>query len=292
MPSFVSKPWRTVPVKSTLVTNFRPRRLALAGACLALLSACGSAGTSPAGSEPTPAQTSASQEGPEALIRMGDFARQRGDLASAVSMFRQAHAANPQLVDPLIHLGGALAEGGELEQSAGAFRSALSLEPDNVMALRGLGNAQIGLGQPAAALDELQAALAYGEDPNLLSSIGVAQDQLGRHAEARSSYGRALALAPGDLDFASNLALSKSLSGSHGEAISDMRVVAAAPTATARHRYNLALVLYLAGDVEGARSMLSRDMSPADANETLGHFARWRAITDSGARAAAIGGGV
>ena len=295
MPSFTRKPWQTAPVIRTLVPNSTPWRAVLACGFMALMAGCG-AGGPPAGPE---AQTPAAQaaqatqtQGPEALVRMGEFARERGDLTSAISLFRQAHAADPESTAALISLGGALAESGALEQSAGAFRSALRLEPGNPAALRGLGNAQIGLGEPEVALESLRAALEFGENANLLNSIGVAQDHLGRHDEARTSYGRALELSPGDLDLASNLALSKSLSGEHGAAVSDMRLVASAPSATDRHRYNLALVLFMAGDVEAARTVLARDRTAEDSDRAIAQFARWQAIADSGARAAAIGGGV
>lgn len=292
MPLFVSTPWRTAPVNSSPVTKFRPLPPLMACLVVFLISACTTVAPEPADSDPQASAASpAGGQGPEALVRMGDFARDRGETDSAISLYRQAHAAAPAQPEPLLKLGQALAETGQFQEAAGAFQTALTLQPNDGEALRGLGNAQIGLGQPNAALETLETVTGREENPSVLNSIGVAQDLLGRHGEARATYQKALALAPTDLDLASNLALSNSLMGNHSEAVAQMQRTAAAPLATARHRRNLAMLLYFAGNESEARSTLGRDLSAAEIADTLERFARWNAIGDSGAKAAAIGSG-
>lgn len=292
MPLFVSTPWRTAPVNSPPVTRIWHWPPVLAGLLVVSISACTSTAPEPASDAPNTATAeTGTAQGPNALVRMGDFARDRGESDSAISFYRQAHAAAPATTEPLLKLGQALAEAGQFQESAGAFQTALTLEPDNGLALRGLGNAQIGLGEPEAALNTLQTVSDRNENPSVLNSIGVAQDQLGRHTEARASYQKALALAPADLDLASNLALSQSLMGNHSEAISQMQRTAAAPLATARHRRNLAMLLFFAGNQADAQAILNNDLSEAEVADTLRRFARWDAIQDSGAKAAAIGSG-
>lgn len=292
MPLFVSTPWRTAPVNSSLVTKFRPWPPLLACLAVSLISACNT--LAPEAPSPEPQESAAvptGGQGPEALVRMGDFAREQGETDSAISLYRQAHVAAPEEPEPLLKLGQALAETGQFQEAAGAFQTALTLQPTNGEALRGLGNAQIGLGRPDAALQTLETIAGREENASVLNSIGVAQDLLGRHGEARDTYQKALALAPADLDLASNLALSNSLMGNHSEAINQMRRTAAAPLATARHRRNLAMLLFFAGSETEAQSILSRDLGQAEIATTLDRFARWNAIGDSGAKAAAIGSG-
>lgn len=279
-------------VKSIVKTTFRPRFVAAAIAAL-LLAGCGAFETSDPQSTETPssATTGPATDGTATLIRMGDFARERGEIGSAVSLYRQAHSADTQAIGPLLKLGSVLAEAGEFDQSAGAFRTAIELDRSSAEALRGLGNAKIGLGQPGSALLDLQSALTLEESASTLNSMGVAQDLLGRHGDAKASYQRAIDLSPGDLDLNSNLAVSNALSGNIEEAVSQMSLVATAPAATARHRGNLAMILVFAGRENEARDVLDGDLSAAETDEAIDRFTRWARIEDSGAKAAAINAG-
>lgn len=234
------------------------------------------------------------EESSETLERLADFTLARGDAASAIGLYRRAHLADPDRMDPLIKLGRTLARAGNHEEAAGAFNQALIDDPDNSDALRGYANAQIALGRPDVARVNLEAALDSetlppADRPFVLNSLGVALDLLGRHEDAQARYRDGLNLTPGDLDLRSNLALSLSLGGAEAAAVDLMRAVAAAPAAETRHRRNLALVLGLAGNAEGAAEALRRaEVPPGEIAAQIERYARLRAIEDTTARAAAI----
>ncbi|MEE8271747.1 MAG: tetratricopeptide repeat protein [Alphaproteobacteria bacterium] len=225
----------------------------------------------------------------ETLVRLGDHTLSRGDVASAIAMYRRAHAADQTELLPLLKLGSALASFGSYDEAAGAFRAALSIDPINVEALRGMGNAYLALNEPDLALPNLEAAIAIRPDPRASNSLGVAYDLLGRHDEAQEAYGRGLAVTPADLDIATNMALSLSLSGMHDDAVRLMRRTATAPSATARHRQNLALVYGLADRAVEARAVARLDLGEAAVEQNMAFYAMLQRIDDSRSRAAAIG---
>ena len=158
----------------------------------------------------------------------------------------RAHAADPRRKLPLEKLGRAFSIIGSHDEAAGAFRSLLEIDPASPIGLRGLGNAYLALNEPDLALPNLEAAVAVSRDASSYSSLGVALDMAGRHADAQDAYQNALEQSPTDLDVATNLAISLSLSDRHDEAVQLMRRTANAPAATIRHRQNLALIYGLA----------------------------------------------
>lgn len=225
----------------------------------------------------------------ETLVRMGDYTMSRGEIPSAISLYRRAHAAAPDRDLPLEKLGRALSTIGSHDEAAGAYRSLLEIDPVNLIGLRGLGNAYLALNDPDLALPNLEAAVAIGKDASSYSSLGVALDMLGRHQDAQDAYDRALELAPGDLDVATNLAISLSLSDRHDEAVQLMRQTAGAPTATVRHRQNLALIYGLANRTDDARAVARIDLDELTVERSLAYYAMLQRIEDSRRRAAAIG---
>ena len=226
----------------------------------------------------------------ETLLRLGDFTMGRGDIVSAVAMYRRAHEAAPEAIAPLLRLGSALAQAGSFEDSAGAYRPALQLEPVNAEAQRGLGNALVALNRPREGLPYLETALAISNDYRAYNSIGVALDHLGRHQDAQFYYRQGAAVAPNDVSLISNLALSLALSGQAAEAIELARQAATVPSATARHRQTLALVLALSGQMDAAADVARRDLEETEVQSTLQYYRALSSIPDSGQRAAAIGG--
>ncbi len=225
----------------------------------------------------------------ETLVRMGDFTMSRGQIPAAISLYRRAHSAAPHRVLPLEKLGRALATIGSHDEAAGAFRSLLTIDPVNPIGLRGLGNAYLALNEPDLALPNLEAAVAVRDDAASYSSLGVALDMAGRHRDALDAYENALELAPGDLDVATNMAISLSLSDRHDEAVQLMRRTASSPTATVRHRQNLAMIYGLANRTDDARATARIDMDERNVERSLAYYAMLQRIEDSRRRAAAIG---
>ena len=231
---------------------------------------------------------SLSEETVASLVRMGDYAFERGETSSAIGLYRRAHSAAPDDPEPLQRLALALSRTGAYEEAAGAYRTLLELEPENSEAERGLGNALIYQGLPEEAVPHLQSALADQGDWRAHNSMGVALDLLGRHGEAQGQYRQGLAGAPNDLDIRTNLALSLSLAGEHEEAIEVMREIATVPAATMRHRQTLALIYGLAARPQDAARVARLDLEEADVVRALRRYEELRAIEDSGLRAAAI----
>ena len=125
----------------------------------------------------------------EQFTRLGDRARDRGDLALAASFYRQAYDAQPENVGPLVSLGHVLLEMRAPDKAEEAFQAALLREPRNFEALRGLGNARIEQHNAQQAIPPLEQAMAVAaNDFRVLNALGVAYDMTGNHIEAQKHY--------------------------------------------------------------------------------------------------------
>lgn len=227
---------------------------------------------------------------PETLMRLGAFAEGGGDIDTAVQFYRRAHAANPTDPEPLIRLATLLSAVGAHADAAMAFRALGALQPGNREVSRALANALIASGEPEAASEILSTAPQGRSDPRILSSLAVALDMQGRHAEAQRSYASALSLSPNDLDIRTNLALSHVLAGNDTLAIETMTAIVDQPGANRRHRQAFALVLALAGRRDQAARTAALDLDEAGVAAALSYYERLVALPSSAARARAIGG--
>lgn len=224
----------------------------------------------------------------ESLVNMGDFAAERGQMSSAIGLYRQAISADPTSVSATTRLGEALGQAGRYPEAVAAFRRGVTLDPNNPRILRGLGNVLIAQGRPAQAMEPLGQALSVEPDPKTLNSIGVAHDLLGEHEEAQAIYRQAVALDSTDPDILANLALSLSLAGQHDLAVQTAQSASVIPNAAARHRHTLALVLGLAGRRDEAANTARLDLPEAEVNQLLLAIDQLLLIDDSTLRAASI----
>lgn len=233
-------------------------------------------------------------ESVETLLRMGSFAEERGDLASAVAIYRRARAAAPDWSRPLIALGRTLMQTGATREAMGAYRDAVERAPRNTEALRGLANAQIALGEPEGALPLIRDALRVHEEDRsvppaaLYNSQGVAFDLTGDHRQAQTAYRRGLEIDGRDLDLRMNLAVSLSLSGEIAGALELAQAVGQSPASTPRHRQNYAMILTFAGDLDNARRVARLDMDDRQAAVAVNRFLIIGQIENTAERAAAI----
>ena len=92
---------------------------------------------------------------------------------------------------------------------------------------------------------------------------------MGDHAGARNYYEAALKIRPNQPDVLSNLGLSYALERQLPQAEQALRTAAEQPTADARVRQNLALVLSLEGKYADAEAVSRKDMTPVDAAENV-----------------------
>ena len=145
----------------------------------------------------TPSQTQASFQ---LLSRQGFESHQRGALAEAERLYRQALALAPADFATRQLLGVLLAQQGRNGEALEAISAALTLNPDSAPALFNQGNVLDALGRPEEALASFDQALrlrpGYAE---ALNNRGKVQRALGRLDEALVSFDGALVTRP---DFA------------------------------------------------------------------------------------------
>jgi len=206
----------------------------------------------------------------DALMRVGAAARAGGDYANAVSVYRRAAEVAPRDAAPFLALGDTLVDAGNANEAIVAYNSARERDQHNPLAQRGIAKAFLMTNRAELALEPISRALAVTpNDPKLLMLIGVADDLMGRHAEAQDRYRQALALTPGDPSLAVNLALSFVLTGDYPAAISALRPVAMSPAAGAHERQTLALIYGLKGDQTEAARVARLDLDEAAVEHNL-----------------------
>src|SRR4051812_9560354 len=159
-----------------------------------------------------------------------------------------------------MRIASAAQSGGDIETAVGLYRQAAALNPQPAAALTAAGDALVAMGQINEAVAAYRAALeplsvAYSEtpqDPKVLQLLGVADDFAGRHATAQAYYARGLELLPGDRGLSVNLALSLALSGRYEDAVAVLSPLALGPAGTPGERQTLALIHVLRGDSKAA----------------------------------------
>ena len=239
---------------------------------------CASSGMStPTGSQPR--QATAATTNPLALA---DRLKAEGNVSSAVSMYQQAHQANPGDIRPLLGLGECLLAISANADAAQAYGAALQIDPNNLEALRGLGHARILVGQPQFAVTPYQTAVKVAPtDIRSLNGLGVAQDMVGDHAAAQATYKRVLAIEPNNQSAKNNLGLSLALSGDNAGAIKILEDLSKSAGSSTVNRQNLALVYGVSGQLDQARQVSRADL-PADAVDR--NIAAMSANSDAAAR--------
>lgn len=224
-----------------------------------------------------------------ALTRIASAAYRARNYATAVTMFRRAHAENPEMIGPLIGLGKSYVQVGAQAQAAEAFRTAIKIDSESAEARRGLGNVLIALNKPRLAVDHLNESSKIVPDARTFNGLGVAHDMLGEHEQAQKFYRRGLKLQPGDRRLQGNIGLSLVLTGSYEQAIEYLLRIAQAPGATVRNRQNLALAYGLAGRMAESAQIARQDLDELSVSRNLAYYTTLRALDDPRATAEALG---
>lgn len=222
------------------------------------------------------------------LIRMGDYAMTHGDRVTAIALYEQALAMDPDSEDARSRLAPAQQSVGANVSALETYRQAAERSPDDPVALRRLGNALIAETYPERAMAYLEKSIALADAPQTRNSLGVAFDMLGQHRQAQDQYRVAMTLAPTDIDLASNLALSMALNGDFDAAIALAEEVSSTNGAGSRHRQTYALVLGLSGQDDHAAEVAGVDLSPGQVAANLDYYQLLRSVEPSAARAMAI----
>ncbi len=208
------------------------------------------------------------------------------------ALSRSVFWASEQQADPTdavagVKLAQALRELGRYDQAAEAAQATLTLQPNNLDALLELGRAHIARGQAFYGVAPLEQARDLApRDWRPYSLLGVAYEQVRRTDDARAAWNQALALSPDNPDVLTNAATAALTHGDAPGAETLLRRAAAQPTASAKVRQNLAMVLGLQGKMGEAEQILRRELPPEQAEQNL----QWlRSRSTSGA--AMSGGG-
>ncbi|MGI9450212.1 MAG: tetratricopeptide repeat protein [Geminicoccaceae bacterium] len=249
------------------------------------LAACGGGGPKTQRLDPV-----ASTGDVDAVLRLADNLRDRGELTYAIAMYQQAASKTD---DPavLVKLGRALSANGAIERAAGVFRRAVSKAPEYPDALLGLGTAYLQLGEIEKSIQYLDQVVKQGKSTDLRRylALGAAYDLAGRHDEARVTYEAGLKIEPEHLDLKSNLALSHSINDRHDQAIKVMREVIESLDAQRAHQRNMVLILALAGRDREAVALGVRQLGQSETQDVLTQASSARGRTSGAERARAIG---
>ncbi len=274
-----------------LVSTRRQSLRALVAGGLLVLAACAG---------PIERELGVLNEDSASLMRVAVNARNAGDPAAAIPLYRRAARLSPLSAEPWIALGGTFNELAAYDEAADAWTEALFLEPKNVVALAGYGVSLTGLNQPHLALAKYETAVEVLIDPEaaipatfderaMRNGLGVVYDMLGDAERAQQSYRAGLQLDPRDLNLSNNLGLSLALSGEYEAAIDILSEVVEHPRAGAKHRLNLALAYGLAGRSEEAARVARIDLDEQSVRQNLSYYHVIRGLKDHAERVAAVG---
>jgi tetratricopeptide (TPR) repeat protein len=118
-------------------------------------------------------------------------------LAEALALWRDNLARDPAHLPSRLSLALALAAAGRNDEAAHEYEKVVAARPDYVAARTALAGVDMQIGKPDAAVTQLQHALELQPgDPGILEQAAQAYAALGRNAEARSAYEKALQSAP------------------------------------------------------------------------------------------------
>lgn len=228
----------------------------------------------------------------QSMVRLGDASRGAGDCQAAIRFYRlvkdqddrhaEAAAARAGTADCELSMN-------QLPDAERDYLAAAKLTPQDPAPLVGLGRVYLVEHRPGDAASYLAQAVKKGADAAFVwNDQGVAYDQLRRHKEAQQAYRAGLAKYPDDRALRNNLALSLAMTRDFAEAESLLRGLVADPSASARTRENLALVLGLEGNGTEARRVSQSDLDGA-ALDNNGRFYQYaRALLTGESQTAAV----
>lgn len=195
-----------------------------------------------------------------------------GSPAVALEICDKRIVNSPRNAELLLCRGDALTQLGRASEAGAAYTAALKVDDGSAPARLGLGRLRLAT-DPAAA--EILFVEALGRDPRnaaILNNLGIARDLQGRHADAQTAYGEAIAAAPDLRAPQVNLALSLAMTGKAGEAVRILRPIAERPDASPRERHDLAAALAMEGKGEEAARLLRPELDGAQSDDAIAGF--------------------
>ena len=205
------------------------------------------------------------------------FAEKEREYETAAKHWAQLATLEPQNMTYARNLAASLRVVGRHEDSERVLLQALRDRPGEVDLQEELAKTMIASGRlrDGVVLIEKIAALP-GVDParaaRLHSATGVAFDRAEKHAAAQAQYRMALNAQPHNANVLNNLGLSYAMDGKLDLAEKTLRQALVAPSAGTQVRQNLAMILSLRGNTAEARRLVSQDLPPSLAQETVGYY--------------------
>ena len=234
--------------------------------------------------DPTPASSAQTRAPSSAAVRA---TYDRMDALSRSVFWASEQQANPTDAVAGVKLAQALRELGRYDQAAEAAQATLTVQPNNLDALLELGRAHIARGQAFYGVAPLEQARNQApRDWRAYSLLGVAYEQVRRTDDARAAWNQALALSPDNPDVLTNAATAVLTQGDAPGAETLLRRAVAQPTASAKVRQNLAMVLGLQGKMGEAEQILRRELPPEQAEQNL----QWLRARGTAGAASSSGG--
>jgi len=236
-------------------------------ALLATVALIALSGTPTLAADPT-AATAAQARAPSSAAVRATYDRM--DALSRSVFWASEQQADPTDAVAGVKLAQALRELGRYDQAAEAAQATLTIQPNNLDALLELGRAHIARGQAFYGVAPLEQARDLApRDWRPYSLLGVAYEQVRRTDDARAAWNQALALSPDNPDVLTNAATAALTHGDAPGAETLLRRAVAQPTASAKVRQNLAMVLGLQGKMGEAEQILRRELPPEEAEQNL-----------------------
>jgi Flp pilus assembly protein TadD len=185
----------------------------------------------------------------------------------------ERYRANPRDSDAALRYGQALRANGQRAQALAVFEAATLANPNNKALLAAYGRSLADNGNFQQAFETLgRAHTPANPDWRILSVQGTTLDQMGRHEEARRYYDTALKIVPDEPSVLSNLGLSYMLSKDLAKSEQVLRRAYTNPSADARVRQNLALVVGLQGRFAEAETIVKADLPPDEAAANVAYL--------------------
>nr|WP_162140999.1 tetratricopeptide repeat protein [Fodinicurvata sediminis] len=201
-----------------------------------------------------------------------------------MKLFRDASRKDPRSPTPWIGLGDTMVTARLLDQATEAYRNALNLAPNSIGAKLGMARIHLMLEQAPEAralLEEVRKD--QPENWRIYNGLGVSADLAKNHESAQEYYLKALNLSPRNLSVLTNYSLSLALGGEFNDAIAILEDVVNEPSATSKHRQNLALVYGLSGSDQEAQQMAGTDLSNADVANNMEFYRFVRGLQNGSA---------
>lgn len=199
-----------------------------------------------------------------------------GDYEGALETLKEGLALYPHAVDLYVGLGYARLAREEFAWARQTFERALALDPEHEDALVGMGDALLRFGDSEAAVRLFRrvTAMGFGEDVELLLTMGRALYREGLYTDSRNFFAKAASVRPDNAEAAASLGYALHRLGDETGAARQIRRALRLDPDGFEARVYLGHLLYDRGDWEGAL----REFERVPPMEHWDPLAVWRLI--------------